>query len=511
MPIGKELLDILACPSCKGDLTYHERNELLSCNKCPRVYKIHDDIPIMLVDEADLDQARLDQLLTTRRSQLRSNPAKRAEPLTATYFPWSMIANEQTLKRALLYFDKIHLLAPKSDTLDTILDDLRAHPEGSHKFAYPELAQRARSALLTFYEGIRPLRAAGVVASLDSNRVLANKQRREEIEQIAFEDALDYEMAGMDQPLSYLVQFFDDQALSAHEWNPRGEVAFQYWDNTEAKKLYPALKQRVEAYIDTLPAQARVFLRRSIRMPDGLVRSVLINTSILSIDDVGSVPIADDPAYFRILVRKYRRILDVETNPSARRNREVITQFVGEARSRSGMLGHIALEVLLPNVDFENLEDVLELRDKFRDHLELFRTKISSLTAALKGTIVDEEFYKDCQRVIATDLIPELLELQKHIRMGRIKALKKFVSSTLSLKPTVPFIVSAFAPIPLYAAALVAAGIITLDVALDYYLERKQLFYNNGLAYLLDVGQGQLELKGDFWGRSAALASAWRI
>ncbi len=52
MPITKELLDILACPKCKGDIHLNESGNGLICEKCRLLYEIRDDIPIMLIDEA---------------------------------------------------------------------------------------------------------------------------------------------------------------------------------------------------------------------------------------------------------------------------------------------------------------------------------------------------------------------------------------------------------------------------------------------------------------------------
>lgn len=52
MPISKELLEILACPKCKGDLEYDEGKDTLTCRPCKLVYLIKDDIPVMLIDEA---------------------------------------------------------------------------------------------------------------------------------------------------------------------------------------------------------------------------------------------------------------------------------------------------------------------------------------------------------------------------------------------------------------------------------------------------------------------------
>ncbi len=51
--LDKELLEILACPKCKGDLEYEQENQKLICHKCRLKYNIKDDIPIMLIDEAE--------------------------------------------------------------------------------------------------------------------------------------------------------------------------------------------------------------------------------------------------------------------------------------------------------------------------------------------------------------------------------------------------------------------------------------------------------------------------
>ncbi len=52
MVIKKELLDILACPKCKGDIHLNEKEDGLVCDHCKLLYEIRDDIPIMLIDEA---------------------------------------------------------------------------------------------------------------------------------------------------------------------------------------------------------------------------------------------------------------------------------------------------------------------------------------------------------------------------------------------------------------------------------------------------------------------------
>ena len=50
--ISKELLDILACPLCKTDVRLE--NDRIVCTQCGRRYPIKDEIPVMLIDKAEL-------------------------------------------------------------------------------------------------------------------------------------------------------------------------------------------------------------------------------------------------------------------------------------------------------------------------------------------------------------------------------------------------------------------------------------------------------------------------
>ena len=52
MAIRKELLDILACPKCKGEIRLNDTGDGLICDSCKLLYEIRDDIPIMLIEEA---------------------------------------------------------------------------------------------------------------------------------------------------------------------------------------------------------------------------------------------------------------------------------------------------------------------------------------------------------------------------------------------------------------------------------------------------------------------------
>ena len=52
MTLSPQLLNILVCPKCKGELEYREAEASLVCPQCRLRYPVRDDIPIMLLDEA---------------------------------------------------------------------------------------------------------------------------------------------------------------------------------------------------------------------------------------------------------------------------------------------------------------------------------------------------------------------------------------------------------------------------------------------------------------------------
>ena len=54
MPLSTELLEILACPKCKGPVSRQQvvAAEILACASCRLAYPVRDGIPVMLIDEA---------------------------------------------------------------------------------------------------------------------------------------------------------------------------------------------------------------------------------------------------------------------------------------------------------------------------------------------------------------------------------------------------------------------------------------------------------------------------
>ncbi len=53
MALDEKLLEILACPNCRGDVEYLSQEDVIVCRgECGYRYPVRDDIPVMLIDEA---------------------------------------------------------------------------------------------------------------------------------------------------------------------------------------------------------------------------------------------------------------------------------------------------------------------------------------------------------------------------------------------------------------------------------------------------------------------------
>jgi len=53
MAVDEELLEILVCPNCRGEVRYEADPEVIVCTKCGLRYPVRDDIPVMLIEEAE--------------------------------------------------------------------------------------------------------------------------------------------------------------------------------------------------------------------------------------------------------------------------------------------------------------------------------------------------------------------------------------------------------------------------------------------------------------------------
>ncbi|WP_022849725.1 Trm112 family protein [Limisalsivibrio acetivorans] len=53
MALSSELMEVLACPKCKEGVRESGDGKYIVCDKCSLLYEIREDIPVMLIDEAE--------------------------------------------------------------------------------------------------------------------------------------------------------------------------------------------------------------------------------------------------------------------------------------------------------------------------------------------------------------------------------------------------------------------------------------------------------------------------
>jgi len=56
--VSPDLIALLVCPACHGEIEYKDRRRVIICTQCDRHYPVRDDIPVMLVEEATIPPKR---------------------------------------------------------------------------------------------------------------------------------------------------------------------------------------------------------------------------------------------------------------------------------------------------------------------------------------------------------------------------------------------------------------------------------------------------------------------
>ena len=76
MAVDAELLEILVCPNDRGDVAYVEAEQVIVCSMCGYRYPVRDDIPVMLIDEAQKPERSPEQTRARKPAQKPRKPGK---------------------------------------------------------------------------------------------------------------------------------------------------------------------------------------------------------------------------------------------------------------------------------------------------------------------------------------------------------------------------------------------------------------------------------------------------
>lgn len=145
-----------------------------------------------------------------------------------------------------------------------------------------------------------------------------------------------------------------------------------------------------------------------------------------------------------------------------------------------------ALKINLPNPDILSFEDILELKCKLKDELELFSQTINSIeirNKQLYNTQLSDNEYKS---IFFTEIQKPLTDLENKMKNLNSKTFRKFIDRMQNPKTYVPMIGTIIASMPMQYTLLVSLGLISGQSYLEYKEEKREIT-NNGLYFLLKL------------------------
>jgi hypothetical protein len=157
--------------------------------------------------------------------------------------------------------------------------------------------------------------------------------------------------------------------------------------------------------------------------------------------------------------------------------------YLGHPEYKAGFSGFSLAVCALPNLNLMSFEDVLDLRTEMKDELIAFRHEIFAFTEHIKSEPWTPSFQKEVEYTanhriesVVSDLRRKLESSQKDVIA---RAMKNVTPKVL------PVLGSIWAGIPLMLVMAVTAGLVSIETALNYYFERKKILQSNGLSLLI--------------------------
>jgi hypothetical protein len=215
------------------------------------------------------------------------------------------------------------------------------------------------------------------------------------------------------------------------------------------------------------------------------VLAVVLASLSISAETFGSVLLSDSPV-FQAAIWAARDLLNVCPTGDAVADRKAITTRMGK----------VAVERNLPRADDLQLEQLLEIRTKYRPELEAFRSALAELATQIDPAQPLDKINLQIQDLVTTKVDPEIHTLRSALRIARINALKKMGPSLVSLAKrtvTATIAVAAGAPLDIVAAATLMSSLGPIgSMATQVFegeVERKKLRCASQWSVLLRLGK----------------------
>jgi len=393
--------------------------------------------------------------------------------LKTIYYPWALMRNQMTLKKALVYFDKVIVVCE-----ERILTRLEADLPPAKEFQ-------------SFLEATAPLRKIGILELVSPETVMAPPDSREIIYASVVDDLKNPELRKIRPPFSV---FGDDEFLV--DIGDKGAMAMLnyflidfYAENYRSFKFkhgYSPTFGLNKAVEYELPDKIRAIYDPLIFGKSGLsvaqfIQAFAVAQVLLLSRQQQACLFTDDPAQDQYLRLKYQSSVKRALRNKGKR----YLNPANNSAIRSGAIAHQILESL-PNFFPEDFEEIIALREVASEEFSRFRLSIQKLASEVTAQPFEVQFEAEIRRVVVEEVNPSILDLRTKLRTSRDKTIQRLFKKLASKDAVIPFAIGMFARLPLPLTLAVSAATIGLDAAIETYFERREIRESNGLSFLLN-------------------------
>lgn len=396
--------------------------------------------------------------------------------LKTLYFPWAAIQDRGTLKKSLIYFDKVLIVCE-----ERLLPQIQE--------AIPALAD-----LQLFLDDTKSLRQQGILEVISPAEVMAPESARSIIYASTVDDLNDEALLAIEPPFAvygddqFLIDIGDKGAMTMLNYFL---VDFYAQDYMSFKRTHgyaaTCLFNKVVEYDlpDTIRRIYEPLLHKDDLRVAQFVQAFAISQALLLSKIHGATLFTDDPSQDRYLRLKYESSVQ-------RLHHGTSSHALDAMKALDVKSGHVAYRALesLPDLSALSYEDILEVRSSAHDELERFRATIRRYASSLASQPYEPEFVEALERLISSEINPSILELRAKLSTSGDKVLQRIFKKAQSKEALIPFAVSMFAHLSLPASLLISAAMIGLDAAIDEYFEKREIREANGLSFLFNFERG---------------------
>jgi hypothetical protein len=404
---------------------------------------------------------------------------------TTLYYPWAAIERPDTLKKALVFFDRV-LVVCERNVVGALQSSIASYPT-----QYNDVAKEAIANLSAFVEETLPLQEKEHLVLVSPEEAMRPDDARSLVYASVIDDLRDEELVRSRPPFSvfgddsflidigdfgsmamlnyFLVDFYAAHHSIGSKYLTGYDPTFRFHQN-----VHYGVPDRVrELYSPLIDRQGHLGVAH-------FVQAFAVAQALYLASKHGASLFTDDPGMGSYLRRKYSRAV-TNAEVAERLNLRKL-----QRSAKAGLLAHRVLEPL-PDLSLESYDDVIEIRESAPDEFSRFRLEIAKLAATIRSAEYGADLFDEVDNTIAHDVNPAIAELRRKLDQSKSRIIQRIWKRGIGGTAGIPFAVGLFSGLPPALCLLASAVVVGVDIAIDTYLERKEIRGSNAFAFLFNA------------------------